>query len=143
MNPNASSRKDIRALEKAAKLSDLNDKEVVQNLMSTVVGRKWMWEKLEGCHIFAASFSGDPLFTAYAEGERNQGLLLLNSIMASCPDLYIQAAREANDRRSASERARSQDTDRGDQGRFDSEPDSGAEDRARDAEAGYDIYTRQ
>ncbi len=138
--PNASSRKDIRAQEKAAKLSQMDDGEVIQNLMSTVVGRKWMWEVLERCHIFAASFTSDPLFTAYAEGERNQGLQFLNSIMIHCPDLYIQAARESNDRRSASERARSSDRDGGDQGRLDSDSEPDDPRAEPGSSPGSDIY---
>src|SRR2546421_147521 len=104
MPDNAADRKQIRRKEKAAKLADAQRREVITNLMSTSFGREWMWDVLAGCHCFATTFNGDALASAFAEGERNVGLRLLADILVACPDQYIQAMRESNDRNSLNER---------------------------------------
>lgn len=113
MNPNASNRKDIRAQEKAAARLAANDREVIVGLMSTIIGRSWIHSKLELCHIFSDPFSGDALLEAYRKGERNIGLALLADLHAYCPDQYILMMREHNERSTAAEYTRSQNTDRG------------------------------
>jgi hypothetical protein len=118
---NAANRKDIRQAEKEAKLADQQRREFMSGIMSTMPGRRWLHEKLVDCHIFSTSFNRDQLAMAFAEGQRDIGLKLLNDIMASCPDEYILMMREYNERRSASERTREQNTNGGNQG---SEPDS-------------------
>ena len=128
---NAGDRKHIRQQEKASKQAEASAGEVIRSLMSTITGRAWMYGRLESAHIFSASFSTDPHLTAFREGERNQGLMLLNDIMRHCPDAYILMTREANDRYSASERTRSPDGD----GR-DSEPSDDATGRAIDYPGG-------
>ena len=46
--------------------------------------------------IFATTFvSGDPMASAFAEGERNAGLRLFSQVMKAAPDNYIVMAREA------------------------------------------------
>ena len=124
MTFNAANRKDVRRLEKQAKLDERARRETVQTLMSTMQGRQWVFERLTLCHVFASSFSINALEAAFKEGERNVGLQLLNDVM-TCPDEYLQMMREANVRdlseRTATERSRSEDGDWGDQG-----PDSGS-----------------
>jgi hypothetical protein len=119
MNPNAASRKDIRAQEKASARLAANDREVVSGLMSTITGRAWIHTKLEFCHIFADPFTNEALLEAYRKGERNVGLVLLADIMAYCPNQYVLMMEEANARSTAAEYARSANSDRGD-----SEPSS-------------------
>jgi len=129
---NAGERKDVRRAEKEGKIRERERLEVIKSLMSVKGGRGWMLEKLEGCHIFRTSFSTDPLQMAFMEGERRQGLLLLNDIMQSCPDQYILMMRERNERDAArdatTEQPRGEDGDRGDQ-----EPDFDDGDTARNA----------
>jgi hypothetical protein len=100
---NASDRKSIRRLEKAAKLADAQRRQVITSLMSTTFGREWMWDVLSRCHCFATTFNGDALQSAFAEGQRAIGLSLLSDIMIACPDQYIQAMRESNERTSIDE----------------------------------------
>ena len=120
---NAGERKDIRRREKEAKLADLNRGEVLRNLMSTVPGREWVWNRLASANVFVVSAPIDALQMAFREGERNQGILLLNDVMQWCPDEFILAMREANERRSndnarssAGERGSGEDGDWRDQG---------------------------
>lgn len=96
MTYNAGNRQDVRRLEKQAKIEDAARKEVVASIMSTEGGRSWMHDRLSGCHIFATSFSLNAYETAFREGERNQGLQLVNDVMQACPDQYVQMMREAN-----------------------------------------------
>jgi len=107
MNPNAASRKDVRAQEKIAARLAVNDAEVVRGLMSTMVGRAWMHSKLEFCHIFSDPFTNEALLEAYRKGERNIGLALLADIMLHCPQQYILMMEEANARHTAAELTRS------------------------------------
>lgn len=97
----ASDRKQVRAREKAAALLDQQRAEVVRNLMATLPGRAWVCDFLEGCHIFATSFTQDPIQTAFNEGERNRGLIVLNDIMSICPDTYIVMMKERSERDAA------------------------------------------
>ena len=69
----------------------------------------------------------DALQSAFAEGERNIGIQLINDIMIACPDQYIQAQRESNDRSTTDERRSSPIADRGDSGSVDADdPDDAA-----------------
>jgi hypothetical protein len=121
MPPNAADRKSVRRLEKAAKFAESQRQQTITTLMSTSFGREWIWDILASCHCFVTTFSGDALTSAFAEGERNVGLRILADILVACPEQYIQAQREANDRSHLNERRSSPESD----GR-DLEPDAGA-----------------
>jgi hypothetical protein len=134
MTFNAANRKDVRRLEKQARLDTRARRETIQTLMSTTQGRQWVHERLTVCHVFATSFSTNAYESAFREGERNVGLQLLNDVM-TCPDEYIQMMREANVRDSIAERSSSADGDGGDQV-GDATPDEPAGDPDSFAEAG-------
>ena len=109
-----SNRAHIRIASKEAKLRDTQDAEVLQNIMSYEAGRAWMLTKLEACHIFSTTFAPNPTQTAFNEGARNIGLMLLNDIMKHCPDAYVLMMRERNARDSTSDARRERsDADRG------------------------------
>lgn len=95
---NASERKDVRKAEKEAKFQEGQRREVMVSIMSVGPGRAWIWDILISCHVFASSYTNDPYRTAFYEGERNVGLRLLNDVMGSSPDQYVQMVKEANDR---------------------------------------------
>jgi hypothetical protein len=95
---NASDRKSIRRKEKAARLAEVSRAAVITEVMSTIQGRQWLWDLLGNCHIFSTTFNPEPSISAFQEGQRNVGLFLLADIMAHCPDQYIQAMRESNER---------------------------------------------
>lgn len=97
---NVGDRKSIRAAEKAAAIAAAERVAVTREIMSTTFGRAWMWDLLAQCHVFASTFTPSPLTTAFAEGERNIGLRLMADILMHCPDQYIQAQQEANERSS-------------------------------------------
>src|SRR5262245_6449683 len=103
----AGNRRDVRALEKQAKLADQQRREIVTGIMSVEPGRRWMHDILTACHIVSTSFSDVGLRMAFMEGQREVGIRLLTDIMGACPDQYIQMMREANGRASSND-ARSQ-----------------------------------
>ena len=66
--------------------------------MSTAAGRNWLWDRLSETNIFHTTHTPDPYASAFQEGRRSVGLSLLADIMAHCPDQFIQAMREHNER---------------------------------------------
>ena len=116
MVDNAADRKSIRRREKQARLADVQRQEVITQLMSTLAGRQYVWDKLSECHIFVTTFNGDPYQSVYMEGQRAIGLSMLSDIMIACPEQYIQAQREANVRSTTDERRSSAESDGGDTG---------------------------
>ena len=120
---NAADRKSIRSKEKLSKLADQNRREVLVGIMSTMPGREWVWNMLSRSHVFGMSFVSDAFLTAFREGERNQGQQLLNDVMEACPDQYVLAMRENNERRTQRDNT-SRDSGRA-AGQFDRGPNSG------------------
>lgn len=111
----ASNRRDVKALERQAKLADQQRKEIMNGLMSVEAGRRWMCDLLETCHVFATSFSDVGLRMAFMEGQREVGIRLLTDIMGACPDQYVTMMRERNGRQSANDaRGSRKDTNGGD-----------------------------
>lgn len=96
--PNASNRKSIRAAEKAARIRDRERREIITQIMVSSPGRAWLWDRLSECNIFSTTHTADPYASAFQEGRRSVGLSLLADIMAYCPDQFIQAMREQNER---------------------------------------------
>jgi len=92
-----------RARRRARKLErqiEARDDAVIQDLLRTPGGRAWTRELLERCHVFAPSYTGDAMGTAFKEGERNIGLILLQAIMHAAPEAYIQMMKEQGNARS-------------------------------------------
>lgn len=104
--PNAADRKSIRKQEKAARLAERQRHEVITQIMSTTFGRAWFWDYLSSAHCFATTHvPGDALGSAFQEGRRSLGLELLSDILSACPDAYIQAMRESNERHHSNNRS--------------------------------------
>ena len=120
---NASDRKSIRAAEKTSAIAERERGEVVVEMMATQARRRYVWEKLGAAGIFSTTFSTDPGQMAFNEGQRNQGLVLLNDIIQYCPEQFIEAMREFNGRRTSSDA-----TARGNLGERPSGEDTGGDD---------------
>ena len=133
----AADRKSIRRKEKEARQADRLRAEVISGVMSTAAGRQWLWDTLASCHMFHTTFNGDALASAFAEGQRATGLAILSDIMLACPDQYIQAMRESNDRNATDERRRGTIDDGGDSGSVASAGDY-PNDRDIEGELGWD-----
>jgi hypothetical protein len=68
-------------------------------LMRQRQGRRIVWRLLERAGVFRLSFNTNAMAMAFAEGNRNEGLRLLNQIQTICPELYTTMVKEANDNR--------------------------------------------
>lgn len=66
-------------------LRRLEDETDLKWLLDHPRGRRFMRRHLERTGVFRTSFSGDALSTAFREGERNIGLMLLHSIATAAP----------------------------------------------------------
>lgn len=79
-----------QALRRKAEAED-----VVKSLLATVAGRRWLWSRLEFCHVHTISY--DPQSdrnTAFREGERNVGNMLLAEIMHADSNGYVRMLKE-------------------------------------------------
>ena len=63
-------------------------------LLSGPRGRRIAWRWLESAGVFRTSFSADALAMAFAEGQRNAGLRLMDQVLAVRPDAYTQMVKE-------------------------------------------------
>ncbi len=98
MSYNANDRKQIREAKKASRLDDRARQATISSLMSTNLGRQYVYNLLSRCHVFSSSFNTNALAMAFAEGERNVGLAIVADIMPICADQYTIMTREAHDR---------------------------------------------
>jgi predicted glycosyl hydrolase (DUF1957 family) len=106
----------VKQLEADAKARAQMDADTLVRLMDTQSGRAFIWRSLESSHVFASSFTSDPLLMAFNEGQRVKGVELVTQLMKHCPKNYILMAEEANARDTAIERSISADGSRRDQG---------------------------
>ncbi len=62
-------------------------------LMKHEQGRRLMWRWLEFTGVFRTSMTGNS-WTFHNEGQRNVGLMLIDSINEHTPDAYVQMLKE-------------------------------------------------
>lgn len=65
------------AAAKEARDTELRDQKDLRDMLATPFGRRFLWRLLSRTHLFATSFSTDPLCMAHQEGERRIGLEVL------------------------------------------------------------------
>ena len=112
MTYDASSRKDIRAAEKSAKIDEHNRLAYVRRVMSDTSGRTWMHGLLESCNVFHTPFvSGSPDVTSFNCGRQNVGLSILGEVVAHCPAEYMLMMKEAHHREIVDATGRDDTTD--------------------------------
>lgn len=63
-------------------------------VMSSPEGRRLVWDLIVSAGVFESSFAGDPLQTAFREGQRSVGIDLFERVKADATDLYITALNE-------------------------------------------------
>lgn len=100
---------DIRAQEKVREVAQERDKLARHNeeddlkwLMGSKRGRRVIWRFLDRAGVFRLSFNTNAMQMAFAEGNRNEGLRLLDKIHTLCPELYpVMVKEHTNDNRDA------------------------------------------
>lgn len=91
---NASDAEQVAKKRRASGKKRKSDEDIVKTIMSTQPGRAWILSILESCHIFAMSYTGEALSSAFNEGERNVGLKLLATVTRAAPDEYALMLKE-------------------------------------------------
>lgn len=87
---NAANVKEISSKRQRQKSDEETERLVLRTLMGTVEGRRYIWLRLWECHVFASTFTGEALKSAFLEGERNVGLQLYGKVAAACPNECIR-----------------------------------------------------
>jgi len=100
----ASNRKDVRRAEKAAEQREAARLDYIRRIMSEALGRAWMHQLLEMCHIGTIPFvAGHSDVTNFNCGEQNIGLRLWNDAM-KFPVEYVLMMQEASHKEIVNER---------------------------------------
>lgn len=77
-----------------------NDRFVMEALLKTAQGRKWLRRQLAECGIGRQPFSSNALQMSFNCGELNAGNRLLSEILSTDPDNYVLMLKEGNDEQS-------------------------------------------
>lgn len=63
-------------------------------LMGNRRGRRIVWRLLSRAGVFRTSFSTNAMQMAFNEGNRNEGLRLITSLLQTCPERYAEMLQE-------------------------------------------------
>ena len=89
---------DIEAKNKESKreFQRRRDREIVdlRSVLKSSEGRRFVWKMLSECGVFRASFSLNAMQTAFAEGRRDIGIMLVKELDEADPGAYAQMQRE-------------------------------------------------
>lgn len=100
-------RADKAARERLAQEAEEAD---IRRLMSSKWGRRFLWRLMDQAGVFRLSYAPDALATAFAEGNRNYGLRILNLIHALAPEHYPAMLKEqSNERQDIDDGTRNQE----------------------------------
>lgn len=80
--------------QEAARLRREAERAGLGEVLSTKGGRLTVWRLLDMAGVYRLSFTGDPLWSAFNEGQRNIGNKLLGEIMAEFPAEYSLMTKE-------------------------------------------------
>ena len=97
-------RQELKGRERESEREERDD---TKWLMSTRRGRRIVWRQLERAGVFRISFNTNAMQMAFNEGTRNEGLKLLVTVQAACPDQYTLMLQEqtSDDRNPADDSA--------------------------------------
>lgn len=77
-----------RRAERQAQIED------VKWLLSHPQGRRFIWRLLEKAGIYRSTFNSDHSASAFAEGVRSVGLMIIADVFAADPDAYATMMKE-------------------------------------------------
>lgn len=110
MTYDGSDRKQVRMMEKEAKLAEANRLAYVRRIMSDAAGRKWMHDLLVKCHIWNTPMVfGQPDATTFKLGEQNLGLQIFADVVNTASQEYVLMMQEATIKEQVHERRYSDD----------------------------------
>jgi hypothetical protein len=85
----------VERRRKSAKTTRLQRNEDLRWLMGDARGRRFVWNLLAKAGVFRSSMGASAELTAFNEGRRDLGLVLLADLMRLCPDQYGRMQAEA------------------------------------------------
>jgi hypothetical protein len=86
--------KDAKRKVQSARDAELQD---FAQIMSTRVGRRFMWRMLGITRFQESSFTGNST-TFFNEGQRNIGLMLWADLNEACPERYLEMLQESKEK---------------------------------------------
>lgn len=76
------------------KRSKVSEDLVIESIMRTEHGRKWMWRQLQSRGVFENMFDRDPIKMAYNAGRRDSGVSLNREVKEAAPGYYVKMIEE-------------------------------------------------
>jgi len=77
------------AKRKRSERERIDDELVIKDLMSSTIGRGWVWRRISEARLFDEDMHFDPGYMAYRKGERNWALRLLKDAQGFTPREYV------------------------------------------------------
>ena len=101
---NASDETQVKKARKTAEVTEAHMLNEVRRIMGSTPGRRWIYKFLEMSHVFGMSIIfGQPDRSAFNEGERNIGNMLLADVQNAAPELYLKMIAEAKSQKISGE----------------------------------------
>ena len=91
---NAANQKQIKRASVRESIKRKEEREDMLKLLGMPEGRRVFWRLLSFCNIYGSSYSDNPGFMAFREGQRNVGNKILADIMSVAPEAYITMMKE-------------------------------------------------
>lgn len=96
MGYDANDEKQVKKARKQAEFDKGLELSVINGLMQTAAGRRWIYGKLDRCHIYGNPFvEGSPDKTAFNLGEANVGRMFLADVQEAASAEYLLMLQEA------------------------------------------------
>ena len=94
---NAADENQVKSAAKKERIEEIRRLDDVREVLSTRGGRRFLWRYLGLCHMYSSSFTGDPITTAFKEGERNVGLKIQADINEADPEKILLMMKEGQE----------------------------------------------
>lgn len=94
---NAADERQIKAASRRLGRNRQQELDDFKQIMSTQVGRRFLWRLLDLTGFQKTSFTGNST-TFFNEGQRNIGLILWADMNQSCPEMYVTMLNEIKER---------------------------------------------
>ena len=96
---NAADREQVEDAEKSEQRRRERELADIYSILQTPGGRRFVWRYLGLCNVFKTSFNHSGSITAFNEGSRNIGLMLLDDVNEASPDSLTVMMKEAKEQR--------------------------------------------
>jgi hypothetical protein len=83
-----------RKANRDARVRARQDREVMLSIMTSLSGRRWVYNKLASLNAFHTPFTGETNSTLFNCGMQNAGFAFLAEILGAAPAEYLMMLRE-------------------------------------------------